>query len=164
VLVIPGWLLRGVLRRRWSLANLMLVPVAFGVAFVGFKVITGLDDLKGLAVLQTGPLILQLLAAIPGLPIVVFPVLVVVWAARGRWSRLAWLLGATVALSLIIPAIALWIDSHGMDPAEHYSWTGWYIILVMSGYVAALIMLAALLLTRIGRAIRIRSRRPAQAS
>jgi hypothetical protein len=164
VLVIPGWLLRGVLQRRWTLPNLLLVPVAFAVAFAGFNVITGLEDLKGLAVLRTGPAVMQLLAAIPGVPFVAFPAFIVAWTVSGRWLRLAWLLGASVALSLVIPAIAIWIDSRGMDPAEHYSSTGWYVILIMAAYGAALVTVVGLLMTRIVRAIRSVLCRPAQAS
>jgi hypothetical protein len=153
VLVIPVWLLRGVLRRNWTLPSLLLVPVAFAVAATGFKVVTGLEDHTALAVLHA-PFVVQLLAAIPGIPVIAFPALLIAWTIRGHWARLAWLLGATVALSFLIPAIALWIDSRGMDSAEHYSWTGWYLILIMAGYGAASMTLVGMLLAQIVRTIR----------
>ena len=67
---------------------------------------------------------------------------------------LAWLLGACLALSLLIPAIALGIDSRRMDPAEQYSWNGWYIVLIMAGYGATLMTLAGMLLARIVQSLR----------
>jgi hypothetical protein len=162
VLVIPAWLLRGVLRRRWTLPSLLLVPVAFAVGFFGYKMMTTLTDHKPW--LPDGPVIVQLLAAATGVPLVAFPVLVVAWTVRARWSRLAWLLSASLTLSLAIPAIMLLIDSRGMDPSEHYSWTGWYVIVIMAGYAAALLTLAGMLLARIVQAIRSVIRRLAEAA
>ena len=138
------------------------MPVAFAVGFAGYKFVTALPRQQMPIPDQDISLVLQLLETVPGLPVLAFPTFLVLWMIRGRWSRLSWLLGASLVASVAIFAIAIWIDSRGMDPAEHYSWNGWYFVLIIGSLAATALTLAGLVLARIVHLVRTWLRRTPQ--
>jgi len=69
---------------------------------------------------------LQPVVQLHNLGSLVFVALVIASITRRRWRRLRALLAAFVVVTFMAALIFLWSDARHMDPAEHYSWRGWY--------------------------------------
>jgi sigma-70-like protein len=105
VVLIPYWLIRAGIRRR-----------DFGrwrVALIGSGIILLLGSLTLLrfsppgAVWRDLPWALPFAMAIGGLPILMFPAVLLRALAGGEWRRVRWILGSTLILTLILTVVQL---------------------------------------------------------
>ena len=150
VVLLPGSLLIWAVRRRtWSLRRLLVVPVAFAVAFTSLKIAGTLPFFQEFGDQETTAIINM---AIMALPVWVFVGLLGAWVIRRHWMRLAGLLGLSLILSVLIGALVLWPDASTMSPLEHYSWNGWYMIWFVGAYATGAVVLVVLLAGPIVRA------------
>ncbi len=138
-LVLPLGILRLAARRRvWSVGVLMALPVAAAVPLTAFvllqPVIPVLAD-----PFPSSPRILYTIGTLVGIPLVALPVLAVWSLMTRRWVRLAWLAGLTIVASLGIAGAWLWADMRAMPAIEHYSWSGWYLIVLFGAYAVGLL-------------------------
>jgi outer membrane protein assembly factor BamB len=136
VLILPVWLFRWARRRRsWRLALLPALwlgmlslwgYLAYGInaLFLGWPYLVG-------AIVLGGP------------PLVLLGFLVRS-AIRRRWRTVALLLGCAVLATLIAAGVWLGIDARNMDPAEHYSWQGWYAVAQVGVYAWSLLLFCGL--------------------
>jgi outer membrane protein assembly factor BamB len=74
-------------------------------------------------------------------PWLVFLGLVARSVLRQRWRSAGLLLGGAVLATLIIAGVWLALDARRMDPAEHYSWGGWYAVSLVGAHVWGVLLL-----------------------
>jgi outer membrane protein assembly factor BamB len=136
VLILPAWLFRWAWRRRsWRLA---LVPVlCLGVLCLWAYLAYGTNALF------LGRLYLLPATVLAGPPLL-FLGLVARTAFRRHWRSFALLLAFGVLATLITAAVWLAIDARHMDPAENYSWRGWYAVLLVGVYAWGVLLLVCL--------------------
>jgi hypothetical protein len=96
-------------------------------------------------------LALALRLACLGLPILAFPGFLALWALRRAWGRFGLLLTLSLAAATVIAALLLWTDAPHRDPLQHYSPRGWYGVWFVGAYVAGALLLAWVVLARLGR-------------
>jgi hypothetical protein len=80
------------------------------------------------------PWALPFALALGGLPVLMFPTVLLQALARGEWRRVRWLLGSTLIVTLILTVVHFTIDLSRKPPEQHYSWFGWWWIFVMGAY------------------------------
>jgi outer membrane protein assembly factor BamB len=137
VLILPAWLFRWAWRRRrsWRLA---LVPVLW----------LGVLCLWAYLAYATNALFLGRRYLLPAIvlagPPLLFLGLVARSAFRRRWRSVALLLAFGVLATLITAAVWLALDARHMDPAEHYSWRGWYAVSLVGVYAWGVLLLVGL--------------------
>jgi outer membrane protein assembly factor BamB len=153
-LIVPGWLMRRAWRQRsWKLA---LLPVLWlGILCLWASIQYGTAALRPGLVYLGGALVV-------GVPALLFVGLVGGAVFRRRWRRLGLLLAVGLLVTLVHAGVWLAIDARGMDPAEHYSWEGWYAMLLIGAYEAGVLLLGVLCLVglyRVGRWLVSRARR-----
>jgi O-antigen/teichoic acid export membrane protein len=73
---------------------------------------------------------------------------------RRRWRQLKLLVVGLVLVTLTIAIVGVYNDSRGMNPIEHYSWSGWYWVVIFGTPLTGLLVLAWQLLRLIARLIR----------
>jgi outer membrane protein assembly factor BamB len=145
-LVLPVWLFRLAYRRQSG--RLTLLPVLWlgGLylwAFLGY----------GTRGLEAGALYLAAAVVLAG-PLLLFVVLVARSTFRRRWRVVVLLLAFGVLATLITAGVWLAADARHMDPAEHYSWRGWYAVSLAGVYCWGALLAAGLCgwgLFRVGR-------------
>jgi tRNA A-37 threonylcarbamoyl transferase component Bud32/outer membrane protein assembly factor BamB len=83
--------------------------------------------------------------SLAGLPVLAYAVLACRALAKRRARRLAWLAVLTMLATLMIAAIWLWSDTRIPlgDAREHYTWSDWYLVIMIGAYVAGLLALTA---------------------
>ncbi len=86
------------------------------------------------------------LRAVAGLPALVFVGVLFFGLLRWRWQRVAWLLAAAVLVTPLAGAVILWLDDPKYDPAQYYSWAGWYWLGPVGMYFTGVVLLALFLL------------------
>jgi hypothetical protein len=128
-LIVPGWLLRQAWRRRSG--RLALLPVGW----LGLLGLWASASYSPAALLPGGLIDLGAMAmlGVPGLILV----LVALAAFRRRWRRLGLLLAVCVLVTLVHAGVWLAVDGRGLEPGEHYSWDGWYAMLLIVPYEGA---------------------------
>ncbi len=157
--VVPIGLLRLAARRRpWTIRLLMALPVAAALPLWVFQTVEPLIPTQ-IGVTPVSTRLVFVLGTLTGLPIVLYAVSIVANLFRRRWKALAWVAGLTVIGSALIAAAWLWADSRTMPAIEHYSRSGWPLVLVPGAYAVGVLLLIGLILTRPYRWIR-RPRRP----
>jgi hypothetical protein len=143
-LIVPGWLLRRAWRQRsWRLA---LLPI-------GWRGILGLwayISYGPAALLQDGPGYLFRVVEL-GVPSVLFVSLAAWTAFRRRWLQLGLLLAVALLAALTHGGVWLALDARGMDPEEHYSWDGWYAMLLIGAYEAGALLVGVFCLVNLYR-------------
>ncbi len=132
VVLMPYWLIRAGIRRRdygrWR------------VALIGCGVLLFLGSLTLLRFAPPGakwrdvPWALPFVMAIGGLPILMFPTTLLQALAGGEWRRVRWLLGSTLILTVLLATVLVAVDLSRKPPEQHYSWFGWWWIIVMGAY------------------------------
>jgi outer membrane protein assembly factor BamB len=95
---------------------------------------------------------------VPMTLMIVFSIVVAAQAAyflyRRRWRGLKVLAAGFMLVTLAIATDAMYVDSQGMNPIEHYSWSGWYLIAVFALPASGLLLVAWRLLVLAARLIR----------
>ncbi len=178
LLGVPALLLWATVRRRswrWGLmlvAYLALAGYAYGTEwiprslsslgelFVIVPVLRAVDTvLSPLQSILRINLDIRWLRAVLGLPALVFSGVLFVGLLRWRWQRVAWLLGAVVLVTPLAGAVILWLDDPKYDPAQYYSWAGWYWLGPVGMYFTGVVLLGLFLLGRLVRVLRRSARR-----
>jgi outer membrane protein assembly factor BamB len=158
-LVIPFLLTwAAVWRRSWRLGLVAIGWVALCVVAVFLGPISHIDPR-----LATAPrpvlLLLAVLVALAGLPLPAFAGFTIAWVVRRRWRPLVLLLGLAALATSLIAATWLWVDLRTLEPGEHYSAAGWYIVIITGIYAAGALLVVGLLLRAMFRLIRAGLRR-----
>ena len=107
----------------------------------------------------SSPIALFALATAAGAPIVTFVALTCWSLARRRWRVLRALAGTAVLASLAIAAVWIPLDMRNMPAIEHYSPSGWYVVLLPGTMIASVLVLFGLAIKRMTRWIRWRGTR-----
>jgi outer membrane protein assembly factor BamB len=94
------------------------------------------------------------LRAVLGLPALLFVGVLFFGLVRWRWQRVAWLLAAVPPVTGVAGAVILWLDNPKYDPAQYYSWTGWYWLGPVGMYFTGVVLLALFLLAGLVRVFR----------
>lgn len=138
--LIPFWLIRASVRRR-ELGWWRGVLIVSGVVLIVLSIATmrSLASSPGMRGIPWGA---QLMMAFGALPILAWPTTAMRCVFHGEWRRLRWLLGGTLIFSIAEMLLALWMESATMSPEQHYSWHGWWLILLLGAYgVGSLLVL-----------------------
>jgi hypothetical protein len=162
VLVIPGWLVIGLARRRswglfWMLAWFAALSLFLAVARMLITAAIGLGPETGWL---HGPLMKGgthtmdavrsgtglLLLALQGLPLVAYPAAVVYAAGRRQWRIIAVLLTSFFTAAVGVTVLTGWNDYQSMSPEQHYSTDGWYWIWFHGVFPGGLGVIAYLLI------------------
>ncbi len=145
-------------RRVWSVRALMALPVAAAVPLWVFQTFEpAIPDRFG-SIAASARLVF-VLGTLAGIPIVLLAGTAAWSLVRGRWKPIAWMAGLTVVASSAIAAAWLWADSRTMPAIEHFSRSGWPLVLVPGAYVVGILLPIAWTLRRAYRWLR-RPRRP----
>jgi len=156
--VVPLVILRLAARRRfWSVRLLMALPVAAAVPLSVFlavePVMPALPD-----PFPSSARLLLILGTLAGIPVVAYVIMAALTLLRRRWRRLALLAAPTVLAAAALGVIWLWWDMQSMPAIEHYTWSGWYQVVLPAAFAVGMlgsIFWAARgifrLVTRVGR-------------
>jgi len=144
--VLPLAILRLATRRRvLGIRLLIALPIAVAIPLVVLLYRSGsfspaLEDPATWAAIM--PLVVSSLV---GLPVLAYAVLACRTLVNRRGTRFAWLAGLTVMATLVIAATWLWSDMRNSsgDAREHYTWSAWYLVIMMGAYVVGLLALTA---------------------
>jgi outer membrane protein assembly factor BamB/tRNA A-37 threonylcarbamoyl transferase component Bud32 len=135
-LYVPGWLLYWARRRRsWK-------PALVALLWLGSVVL-----LTYLRYGSSGLLMLSFQSALvfAGSVVPLFSLgLLFRSALVRRWKTVAWLLTSFLAATLLIAGAWLAFDARRMDPSEHYTWRGWYVVLLIGAYAWPIVAVAAI--------------------
>ena len=127
-------------RRRWTMRLMMALPVAAAVPLTAFVALEPLiPTLPG--PFPSSSRVLFTLGSLAGMPIVSLAAMAGWNLVRWRWRRLALLVALTVLASLSIGLVWLRIDSRTMPAIEHYTWSGWYLAVLLGAYPIGALML-----------------------
>ena len=173
LLAVPGLLLWTTVRRRswrWGLvlaAYLVVAGYAYatnwipkslsslGELFFVVPIVQAVDTmLSPLHYLITIKVDIRWLRAVLGLPALLFVGVLFFGLVRWRWQRVAWLLAAVLPVTVAAGAAILWLDDPKYDPAQYYSWAGWYWLGPVGMYFTGVVLLALFLLAALARALR----------
>jgi hypothetical protein len=159
VLLIPGALLVGVVRRRaWLLGVLPLLWLGLVWAGAYLFSLARLEEETGVEIYSRGEVgfalhlgLRLLLLALAGLPLAAFVGAALVWLRRRQWVKLVLLVFVSLALAALAgwAWLAYYADPLGSE--QRYSWRGWYALWPAGVYAAGLLLLAAFVLVRIVR-------------
>ena len=142
-------------RRRFSLPPLMALPVAAAVPLSVFLTVEPMLPVPAPSwPLAASPMAVFALSTLAGVPIVAFGVLAVWSLLRRRWRVLGVLAGIGVLASLAIAAVWIRVDMRNMPAIEHYSRSGWYVVILPGGMIASVLVLGGLAIKRMTRWIR----------
>jgi len=137
--VLPLVILRLAARPRvWSVRFLMALPVAAAVPLTVFlalePLVPALPD-----PFPSSARLLFILGTLAGIPVVAYMIMVAATLLRRRWRRLALLAGLTVLAAVVLGLIWLWSDMRAMPAIEHYTWSGWYQVVLPAAYVVGML-------------------------
>jgi hypothetical protein len=76
--------------------------------------------------------------AVQGLPVVLYPGILLLAMLNQHWSRLARWVALGIAASIGMAALQLWFDASRAGTIYYYSWEGWYWILFFGGYLSGI--------------------------
>jgi outer membrane protein assembly factor BamB len=171
LLIIPGLLLYGTVRwRSWFLGLLLVLDLGLilwawtaklipdGVPWSQHQYADGLDKFFVWGFLGAD---LRILRAVAGLPIFLFPGLLVLWVVRRRWRLLAWLplVALVCSLARVLLFFYWWGHLTTKDPEESFAWGGWYHALIQGAiYETGLVVLLVLVFGKLSRMLRRRLR------
>ncbi len=157
LIVIPGWQVRSMFRRRqWSIRGMMLAAavVALGLMFL-------LSPIPGAAIRSGGslPVWLLLYLAICGTPVWIFLRALVRWSWSRQYGRLvaslALILVASILSAGVMPELQLrGVNGLPTEPGEHLSFAEAYLLLIPGFYVANWIYVLVIGLLWIAKSIR----------
>ncbi len=170
LLGVPGLLLWATIRRRswrWGLvllAYLIVAGYAYAVDWIP-KSLSSLGELFFVVPLvQAVDMVLsplhsflkinmdiRWLRAVLGLPALLFVGVLFFGLLRWRWQRVAWLLAAVVLVTPLAGAVILLLDDPKYDPAQYYSWAGWYWLGPVGMYFTGVVLLALFVLAGLVR-------------
>ena len=146
-MVLPGWLMIWILRRRsFSLRRLLLVPVAVAISLASIQFVSAFSWFQSFYLPRHFTFTVYFVALIP-IPIFGFLGALGLWIVQRHWQRVVILLSLTVFMSLLLGGVILWVDSYIKDTLEHYSWIRWYWIWFLGIYAAG----GALLFVKLGQ-------------
>jgi hypothetical protein len=144
---VPGQLFVAALRRKSrELWLLVVIAVAASVGTFLYKLQTvwhpslthghALDSLGQLALVTVS-------LGVAAVPMVFLMFAAIGWFRRRAWKKLAWLLGWSVVLAVVIAAVSLLVKRSAAwsDPVEPYSRQGWYLVVPIGLYAAGTLML-----------------------
>jgi outer membrane protein assembly factor BamB/tRNA A-37 threonylcarbamoyl transferase component Bud32 len=152
LLIVPALLIaRAARRRAWRSALTAALYVGACLALLGLSSVRSLSfgvigAERGWRAVAEG-----LFVALVGLPIVAFAWYAFRSARRRDWRRLGALLALSVALTLLIAAVMLWVDARRLEPSQHYSPRGWYTAWFLGAYAAGVVLVLGIVLAGIGR-------------
>jgi hypothetical protein len=165
VLVIPIAIVRLARRRRaWGLPMLMALPIALAIPLAAFVAARAYLSAESPSIPPWVALLGIALAAVAGLPVLVYGYEIAMDVHRRHWRRAAIVLGVTIAMSAVVGAYMLRVDRNVMPAIEFFDWSEWYSVLPVGGYVVGLLLLFSNLIGRIREGLRrISGQRPATA-
>ncbi|MBI5761622.1 MAG: VCBS repeat-containing protein [Planctomycetales bacterium] len=140
VVLIPYWLIRAGMRRRDS-GRWRAALIGCGIILFGGS-LTLLRFAPPGARWRDVPWALPFAMAIGGLPILMFPAALFRALASGEWRRVRWLLGSTLILTLVLTVLHFAVDLPRKPPEQHYSWFGWWWIIVTGAYFTGACLVA----------------------
>jgi outer membrane protein assembly factor BamB/tRNA A-37 threonylcarbamoyl transferase component Bud32 len=173
LLGVPGLLLWVTIRRRSWRWGLVLVAYlgatgyayaadwipqnlsSFGELFFVVPILHAVDAVLGL-LHQVLPIRVDIrwLRALLGLPALVFLQVLLLWLLRWHWRRLGWLLVAVLLVTPLAGGVILLLDDPKYDPAQYYSWTGWYWLGPVGMYFTGVMILVLVFLGQLVRMLR----------
>jgi hypothetical protein len=116
-------------RRRWSVRTLMALPVAAAVPLAVYLAVEPRLPERPDALIPS-PSLLFLLGTLAGAPMLAYMALLGAGTMHRRWRTVAALLGLALFASATIAAVWLWLDARTMPALDHYSCSGWYLVVV----------------------------------
>ncbi len=140
VLLTPFWLIRAGVRRcelgRWRIALIAGGVALFAICMIALRSRMFLTEMDG------APWGVQCIYAGGGLAILAWPTTLLRSAWLGQWRRVRWQLGGTLLASVVLAIIILATEFSNKPPEQHYSWNGWWFILLFGAYgVGSLLVL-----------------------
>ncbi len=146
--VLPLLILRLVaLRRPWTMRLMMMLPVAAAIPLSAFAIVEPLIPSLP-APYPSSSKTIFFAGSLLGVPIVSF-VTAVGWSlVRLRRRRLALLAGLTMLASLAIGFVWVRMDVRSMPAIEHYTWSGWYLVLLPGAYATGVLLLVGSVIRR----------------
>jgi outer membrane protein assembly factor BamB len=155
-LVIPGSLLRSAWRRRsW---RLVLLPVP-GLAALGILLTLIFGRMgQGDALAHLARSVAQGTFAFG--PPLLYGGIVLHAGFRRKWKMCGWLLAVYPLTTLGIAGLWLAIDARDLQPPEHYSWRGWYIVGIPGAGAAVIVCLGAFCVLRLRMGKRLAGQAP----
>ncbi len=138
--VLPLLILRLVIGRRrvfrmWALMVLPVVVVVPLMVFLGLTPWLPVGEQRWLGTQNR----VFLAGTLAGVPVVLGVWWAIAAVVRGRWRRVLAMVGLVVMATLLVARVWIWMDRKGMAPIEHYGWEGWELVVMVGGYVAAVI-------------------------
>ena len=132
IVLIPFWMIRTGVRSR-ELGRWRGVVIVAGLAVIALS-IAALQSLTPSPGMGGLPLGVKLAMAFGALPILAWPTTMLRSVFLGEWRRLMWLFGGSLLVAVVLAAILLATGSAKMPPEQHYSWHGWWFILLIGAY------------------------------
>ncbi len=142
--VVPLLILKLATRRRvWSVRMLLALPVVVAIPMTVFP--TFVSAMPSMAGTSAGEAIAGFgRATLGGLPIVVYVALVGESLIRRRRRRLVKLAALGVLATAVLAGFWLLEDGTRKPAIAHYTWTGWYAVIVPGLYFAGVLAMVAL--------------------
>jgi hypothetical protein len=140
-------------KRRLSVQTLMALPIAAAVPLAVYLAVEPRlperpDDLV------SSPTLLFILGTLAGAPILAYLAVLCGSSIRRRWRLLALLIGMTLLASASTAVVWLWFDVRAMPALDHYSLSGWYLVVVPGIQAAGLLVLIGWIVKGTGRLVR----------
>jgi outer membrane protein assembly factor BamB len=142
ILLPAAYVRRSIRKRSWNMQWMLLAPTI--VAFMLVMLTAIQPDIRALDLGATG-ILPKFLAGFLLLPPILLTLYLLGLFYRQSWKRLVAWLATFGLLSVICAWILLQVDSVQMNgplaPGEHYSWSGWYGILMIGLYQTGLLLI-----------------------
>jgi hypothetical protein len=139
MIVIPLWLVRTAIRRR-DLGRLRLVLAGAGVASLVTAASVVRYPVPG-SMWRGLDVLLLVIMAVSALPVVTWLGVAIRSLVQGDWWRLRWLIGGSLAASLILAGLILAVQAPRLSPELHYTSFGWWFILPIGAYAVGVLLL-----------------------
>jgi hypothetical protein len=144
-IVVPVAILKLATRRRvWGIRLLMAIPVVITIPVAA-----------RLTIFRAEALVPWVSTSVLGLPVLEYVAVIGQSIRNHRWQRIAIRFGFTALATVALASWWLSADMAGMPPMEHYSWSGWYLVVIPGAFIVG----ALACIVRIGRCVARRIRR-----
>jgi hypothetical protein len=133
--------LRSILKRRFSLQTLLVLPVIVSVFLTAAMIRAPAEaDFRNLTA--------RLILAMSFAPPVVGIGLLTWWSAKGNWKRVTAWLGMIMLVSALAGGLTIFftLRNSPLLPEESLDWTGWYHIVLVGAYLTSWIAMLVLTL------------------
>ncbi len=154
--VLVPWLIMRMVRgrrRSFRVRELMMLPAAAAIPLMVYlTVVPGLPLGANRFLATDGRLFIS--GSLAGLPIVLCVVWLCVSLVRLRFGRVLALAALSAVASLALAGAWIWRDLKLMAAMEHYRWEGWWLIILLGGYAAAVLWVGGVGFLRILEVIR----------